>query len=702
MKELRMIPAWVGRWAVVAGLASGLAALVFLMGGCAYKADSPIPASMRGPATESGDRASAAFPGGMPSPSEELWIIGRSREMELARGDAGQRQGGLMRKDASGEIPLPLRRTEVAGEVNGDVASVQVRQEFRNPYPQKIEAVYVFPLPENAAVHDFVMTIGSRRIRGVIRERAEAEEMYAEARAQGYVASLLTEERPNIFTQSVANLEPGHTIDITLEYFHTLTYVDGWFEFVFPMVVGPRFNPPGYKRAIEAAPRGTSAAQDGWTTRGEPKRSVEYLTPGETSGHRVSLRVQLEAPIEEYECPGHEVAVSQPRAGRWEFALDEAMPRRDFVLRYRLASDRLKTHLQASGRAADGLGYFSLMLVPPQRLERLGRMPLELVFVLDCSGSMHGRPLEQAKAAVAAALGQLKPSDTFQLIDFALEASQLGSAPIPATDANVRRGLAYLDSLRAGGGTMMLAGVRTALGFPHDPERLRFVVFLTDGYIGNEDEVLREVHRGLGESRIFSFGVGQAPNRYLLQAMARVGRGAVAYLRLDERAETVMSEFMERTAHPALTHVRVDATGVELREIYPRRIPDLFVGRPVVVTGRYVGTGRGTVRVRGRVGVEDFELLLPVDLEAKGPAAEALPVVWARRKIADLYDEQPWSRNPFLRQEVKQVALAHNLVSPFTAFVAVDASLVTTGTEGVTVPVAVPVPEGVSYDRTVR
>ncbi|MBI2928816.1 MAG: VWA domain-containing protein [Verrucomicrobia bacterium] len=660
------------------------------------------PTVSRAPASADSQspRLLPAIPGGLPSPDEELWIIARHRTSRPPADDDTPRFGALMTKEAEREVPLPLKHTDVQATVNGYIASVHVRQQFQNPYTAKIEAVYVFPLPENAAVNDFVMIIGERHIRGVIRERAEAEQIYAEAKAQGYTASLLTQERPNIFTQSVANIEPGREIDVAIRYLHTLAYDDGWFEFVFPMVVGPRFNPPGYRKGIGAVPAGASATGDGWTSDRQPRTNVAYLPPNQTSAHRVSLKLDLHAPEEEHACPSHQVEVTPHGAEHVTFTLKDAVPDKDFVLRYRIAGDRLKTHFRTH-RDERG-GFFTLMLVPPQRLEQLGRQPLELVFVLDCSGSMSGEPIRQAKAAVAHALQQLRPDDTFQLINFSSHASQLGARPLPATPENVRRGLRHLAALAAEGGTMMLTGIKAALDFPHDPRRLRFVVFLTDGFIGNDEEILHEVDKRLGDARVFSFGVGQAPNRYLLDAMAKLGRGAVAYLSLDDEGAEVMDRFFARVAHPVLTHVKIDWDGLAASEVYPRRLPDLFVGRPVFVAGRFDGRGPQTLRLTGRVGDEKLELKLPVNAEVAVADAHSFSAIWARMKIADLYDQHAWTRNPFLKRDVKKVALDFNLMSAFTAFVAVDATERTAGDFGTTVPVAVPVPEGVRYETTVK
>jgi len=541
------------------------------------------------------------------------------------------------------------------------------------------------------------MTIGERRIRGIIRERKEAEQLYNEARRHGYVASLLTEERPNIFTQSVANIEPGKEILVNLKYFHSLSFVDGWYEFAFPMVVGPRFNPPGMTTGI-----GAVASGNGGTS--QQATEVQYLKPGERSRHDIGLTVDIQAgvPIEEFECKTHQITHQSPSPEHLvaSLASEDSLPNRDFVLRYRIAGDQIKsslsTHLDERG------GYFSLVLYPPRELESLRRQALELVFVIDCSGSMDGRPIEQAKVAVQRALQLLQPEDSFQLITFSMRASQFGARPLAATAENVRRASRYLASLNGEGGTMMIEGIKAALDFPHDPERLRFVCFLTDGYIGNESEILGEVHKRLGDSRIFSFGIGSSVNRYLIENLGKVGRGAVAFLGPQDEAAQIMEDVFGRINHPALTNLKIDWGSMNPLQVYPRNIPDLFVGRPLILTGRFSGGPGEPIRVTGDAAGEQVELAVVAARTEGGEATSALPNIWARMKIAELAEEAAYAPNSRLPAQIRQVALDYGLMSSFTAFIAVDASGRTAGQEATTVPVAVPVPEGVKYETTVE
>lgn len=656
-----------------------------------------------------GAQAQSTSPSFVNAPGEELWIISRTP-------DAGQARPRTLSPDNPGsgclvgivpgqteQIPIPLEHTEVGANIRGYIGAVGVQQRFHNPFDTKIEAVYVFPLPQNSAINEFLMTVGDRTIRGIIREREEAEEIYANARARGHVASLMTQERPNIFTQKVANIEPGKTIDIDITYFQTLRYDNDAWEFVFPMVVGPRFNPPGSTDGVGAAPRGSNPGATGQATQ------ISYLAPDERSGHDIGLTVEIDAgmPIGRISSRSHVIEVDRADSTRAtvRLASTDTIPNKDFVLRYEVASSDIRSGVITHDNG-DGTGIFSLMLVPPAEASYLQRQPVELVFVLDCSGSMSGKPMEQSKNAMRRALRSMQPGDTFQIIRFSSNASQLGSEPLEATQRNIERGLDYIESLRGGGGTMMIEGIKASLDFPHDPKRLRYVVFLTDGYIGNESQILGAIHDKLGPARIFSFGVGSSTNRFLMERMAKLGNGCAAFLGLNDPAVDIMDDFFERISHPAMTDLAIDFAGAEVDGVYPRRPADLYAGRPVIITGRYQGSLPREITVHGRLGGEDRSLLIPVRNAAdEGERFDALAALWARTKIADLSEQMTWTRDQDtqlgLAGEIERVALAHNLMSAYTAFVAVDSLTITEGSHGVTVPVGVPVPDGVRYETTV-
>lgn len=608
--------------------------------------------------------------------------------------------GCLVAKLPDKLVPVPLKHTDVKGSIAGYVATVDVTQQYHNPYAEKIEAVYVFPLPTNAAVNDFLMTIGDRKIRGIIREREEAKRIYESAKRQGHVASLLTQERPNIFTQSVANIEPGKAIDVNIKYFHTLEYVDGSYEFVFPMIVGPRFNPPGFTDGIGAKPHEAPAGATG------QKTEVSYLKPNERSGHDISLSLDVDAgvKVEEIKSVNHQVKLDRPgdHLARITLESSDSIPNKDFVLRYKVAGKTVKSAIMAQRDEKNGGGYFTLMLFPPESLESLPRKPLELVFTLDVSGSMSGQPLKQAKSAITYALEHMDAKDTFNVIRFAGNADQMSPRAVPADRENIKQALRYIEGSEAGGGTMMIEGIRRSLQVTPEPERLRFVAFLTDGYIGNEAEILGEIHNLRGPTRIFSFGVGSSTNRYLLDHMAKMGQGCAAYLSLNEDGGKVMADYFERISHPALTDLSIDWGGMQVSEVYPAKLPDLFVGRPVVITGRYTGApDAATVRVHGKVNGEQREMALKLDASDAANQHKGIAPVWARAKIADIGDRATYENNAEFPDQIKQVALEYGLMSAYTSFVAVDSSIRTAGDHGTTVAVPVPMPQGVKYETTV-
>lgn len=657
-------------------------------------------------------------------PGQELWVIERPRGDRFAprdRNDDFPGSATLMThiddpdRPGSGvqrDVPVPLKHTDVHASIAGAISSVRVTQQYHNPFGSKIEALYVFPLPDDAAVNDFVMTIGTRSIRGVIREREQAEQIYEQARSRGYHASLMTQERSNIFTQKVANIEPGQSVDIDITYFHTLGFREGGYEFVFPMVVGPRYNPCRESNGVGAVPVYANGAS------GQPTE-VQYLRPDMRSGTDISVEVDIDAgvPIESIESPTHHIVASidpgRARHATARLSSGDSIPNRDFVLRYRVSGGQLKAGL-ITQRDADGRGgFFSLVMVPPSDLRYTTRGPVELVFVMDCSGSMEGEPLRLAKRAVVNALGQLRPEDSFQVIRFSDTCTFMTDRPVAASGDNIRRGIGYVQSLNANGGTEMLKGLEPSLELRGDWDRTRFVCLVSDGLLGNEPEVLGQLKRKLGDSRIFSMGIGAEPNRTLLNAMARIGRGAAGYVANDQDAEDVTNLFIERISSAAMTDLRIDWGDMQVSEVYPKRIPDLYVGRPVVLYGRYRDTAgwarTSDVRVSGRVGRQRETMTIARDASDASCDGKALSLVWARTKITDLDENAGWGGRAVgagsdegpNKREIRDLALQYGLLSAYTSLVAVDSWDRTSGNFGTTVAVPVNVPRGVRYDTTV-
>jgi Ca-activated chloride channel family protein len=579
------------------------------------------------------------------------------------------RADGELLLATSGGQQFPLKRTDVRAEVTGSVISATVEQTFTNPNRQRIEAVYVFPLPHGAAVDDMEMRIGSRVVRAEIRKRAEARAAYDNAVREGRHAALLEQERPNVFTFSVGNIDPGQDIQVRLHYFEQASYDAGTYEMVVPTTVGPRYVPgsplPG--------------PQSGTGTKADTDRvpDASRISPGydKRAGATIGISVKLDPgmDLERVESKWHEVDVARPAASRADIKLKSAaeIPNRDFVLRWRVAAPTCKTAFFAYRPKPNEPGYISMFLEPRHDAPDGEIAPRELFFLLDTSGSMSGTPLATVVAAVKRAITTMRPGDTFQIIDFADSASSFAPRPLANTPENRTRGIAYLDHLRGAGGTNQLAGIHAALTAPGDAGRVRYVVFMTDGYIGNEREVIALTRKELGSAHIFSFGVGSSVNRYLLDEVAIAGRGKAEYLGPNEDAQALVDRFYQRIGRPYLTDISIDWGGIQVSEAEPAFVPDLSAFEPLVVHARYVGKPEGTITVRGHIAGKPYEQSFKVALSENDPERSPLERLWARARIAGIERSEAWAPGS-QADTITTLALEHRLVSAYTSFVAID------------------------------
>ncbi|HHH31899.1 MAG TPA: VWA domain-containing protein [Polyangiaceae bacterium] len=576
---------------------------------------------------------------------------------------------------------LPLEHTAVKARLAGFVASVEVAQTFQNHHDRPIEVVYVFPLPENSAVEAMEMRIADRVVRAKIKERGEARAIYRRAKERGHTAALLEQERPNIFTQSVANIAPGEKIDVVLRYVQDLSYDAGTYEFVFPMVVGPRFIPG---TPLEAAMKGTGAYHDTDRVPDASRITPPVLGKGERSGHDISIEVVADnaLPVRGWEVPTHEIVTHQPADGSLRLTLAEkkSIPNRDFVLRYHVAGQEPTATLLTSGEPRDG--YFALMVHPPELDvdDLVGQR--ELVFVLDVSGSMSGTPLGMCKRAMRHALAGLRPVDTFNIITFAGTSRKAFPTPRPVNRTNLDAAMRFIGAARAGGGTHMAEGVRAALS-PNVPAgRHRYVFFLTDGYVANEAEIISgskqlvEDIEGRGQrARVFGFGVGSSVNRRLLTGLSKAGKGLAVYATSREDPARAVNLFYRYIDRAVMTDVRVDWADADVSELYPQPIPDLFASHPIILHGRYASLSHAPTKVVGKVGEREVEI--PVEVRrttAPGARGGLVGTLWARAKVGYLEEESWLGMVPDAQARITKLGLEHAIVTPYTSFVAVDES----------------------------
>lgn len=578
----------------------------------------------------------------------------------------------LFKTESPGQyLTAPVLTTDVQMTISGLVVRATVRQQFKNDSAEWAEGLYVFPLPEQAAVDHLSMHIGERIIEGVIKERGEAKQTYEKAKSEGKRASLVEQERPNIFTTSVANIGPGDDITVEIQYQQTLHYDQGQFRVRFPMVVGPRYIP-----GIANGETGRSFDGNGWATNTNRVPDASRITPPvlnptHVSLNPVSLMIDLTPgfPLAHLESRYHAIQ-TQEHDGRYTITLAEGpVPAdRDFELMWQPANGHAPTAALFT-ETKEGKGHALVMVMPPAAAAVQGRrIPREVIFIIDTSGSMHGHSIEQAKAALQLAVARLSVEDRFNIIQFNSTMDALFSEAVPATQKNIAMAVQYVSRLIAQGGTEMLPALQRALD-NKEHSQLRQVIFLTDGQVGNEDELFKAITARLGDSRLFTIGIGSAPNSHFMRKAAEFGRGTFTYIGKTTEVQDKMEALFRKIEQPALTDITLDLPLDAHVEMFPSRIPDLYVDEPVVVSMEADRLPDHAI-LRGRFGRTPWQTDLSL---SNGQQHDGISVFWARAKIESLMNEEIQSTDKeALRRPVIDVALKHHLVSRYTSLVAVD------------------------------
>lgn len=583
---------------------------------------------------------------------------------------------------ATGPIPspLPLEHTDVVAQVSGPLASVSVTQRFGNPFREPVELAYLFPLPHTAAIVDFELKIGARVIRADMQELEAARQSYAEALAQGKRAGLLEQRRPNLFSLQIANVQPGETILATMRYQERLRYDDGDYEFVFPMGITPKFHAnPAEAQNVDAP---VAAA-------GEPIGTVD-----------LSLAVDAGGPAGDPQSPSHQIELTRLDDRRFSVRLlGHVIPNKDFVLRYPVAGE----HVQAMAWSAEADGGAAVLVtaLPPRLTGDVEPAPREFIFVIDRSGSMSGGPLLQARNALRACLRAMGDKDTFNIQAFDDKIVWYEQASQPVTQPSVEKADQWLGTVEARGGTDILGALDAALKLRPDSERQRYIVFLTDGAVSAEDEALRRIERQIAGARLFTFGIGPSVNRALLARMADLGHGTAEFLQLSEDIEGAIVRFQDRVAYPVVQDLQIAWEGVRAWDVYPARLPDLYIGQPLELVARTAPAGEGPRRltITGRRGNEP--VTLAVDLPAPAAPDPAVMRAWTRARVDTLLDvlRGDPAKTGTVRPEIIGLAIQQRLLTPYTAFVAIDSEVIDREQAGGPrrIDVAVPLPEGLDY-----
>lgn len=579
-------------------------------------------------------------------------------------------EGGLFFPgDKPGTVtPAPLLKTEIDATVSGPVVRYRLRHTFVNTSKQWSEAIYTYPLPANSAVDRLKMTIGERVVEGRIEEKGEARRLYNDAKSNGQRASIVEQQRPNIFTTSLANIAPGEDITVEIGFQEMLRMRDGGFRLRMPLVVGPRYIPgeavSGFKSTGWAPPTDNVADAHLITP---PVRTVEA-----GPGNPVSLKIDLDAgfPLAALESPSHDLAIEKLGDGKARIALADTVPAdKDFTLIWRARAD----DAPAAGlftETVDGTRYALLMLSPPASGRPPKRVPRDLVFVVDTSGSMHGASIDQAKAALRLALDRLTPDDGFRIIRFSNTMSSFRPAQVMATPENIAAAKDYVSALDADGGTAIVKALSHALAQQRSRDRLTQVVLLTDGAVGNEQALFDVIDRRIGAARLFTIGIGTAPNGYLMTRAAHAGRGTFTFIESADEVAARMMALFTMLETPALTDVTLDWRGGHAEtEAWPNPVPDLYLGEPVTILAA-LGDGTGSVDVTGRLGGKVWQTQVPVIHGQDRPGIAAL---WARQKIRGLEDRMRRAEDrEAVKADIINTALEFDLVSRFTSLVAID------------------------------
>ncbi|MEO5917854.1 MAG: VIT domain-containing protein [Luteolibacter sp.] len=585
--------------------------------------------------------------------------------------------------DDSSNEQLPLKSSAAKVTIDGTIARVHLTQRYANSGSIPIEAIYVFPASTRAAVHGMTLTTGGRVIAARIQESVKAKAEYETAKAEKKTAALLEEHRPNVFQMSVANLLPGDDIDVEIDWTETIPAVDSTYEFVFPTVVGPRYT-------------GGSAAGNGETWTANP-----HLQHGAPSPATFTLEASLTTtlPLAEVTCPSHPLAVDFKAKDRALVKIDSKSgaenANRDFILRWKLGNDQVDAGLLLNHGLTKN--HFLLQIAPPPRVALEQIPPRDYVMVIDVSGSMEGFPLNTAKDLLRNLVKGLRPEDTFNVVSFASGSGVLSETALPANDENVSLAVQFIGSRQSGGGTELEAALKRALALPGGEDRSRSILLITDGYVNVEAETAELIRTNIGRANLFTFGIGSAVNRELLESVARAGGGEPVIVTTGKEAGPAAAKFREWVSNPVLAKVQITADGVALGGIEPDPYPDVFASRPLIVTGTWTGEPKGKIIVRG-IGGNGTRFEKSIDLAeaaaATGLGHPAVPVLWARERVRHLTEGA--KRDQATIGEITSLGLNYSLLTPYTSFLAVDET--PRAMEGLaqTVKQPLPMPQGVS------
>ncbi len=579
---------------------------------------------------------------------------------------------------------FPLKATNVVTNINGVIAETYVTQTYTNTGKRPIHASYVFPASTKVSVHGMKMTVGDQVVTAKIQEKEEAKKEFEEAKNEGKSASLLEQQRPNVFTMNVANIMPGDIVHIELHYTELLSPADGKYQFVFPTVVGPRYQSPAQDENGEC---------DEWV---ESPYLGEEKTPPDA--YNIAVNLSTGVPITNLSSKSHDIQVVQESPSIAKVTLTDAQEyagNRDFILDYQLTGQDVNCGLML--QEGDTENFFMLMVQPPKQFDPQDIPDREYIFVLDISGSMYGYPLDTAKDLIRDLVSNLRQTDRFNVILFADCVASLSSQSLPATKTNIERAINLIDRQDGGGGTELLQALDKATSTPAADGFSRSVVVITDGYISGEKRIYEHIRQNLDSASFFSFGIGSSVNRYLVEGIAEVGAGEAFVVTDEKDAAEMAGKFRNYIQSPLLTDIKINFLGFDAYDIQPAVQPTLFSQKPVIIFGKWRGSPSGTIRLTGKTGKQDY--IQEIAVSDVKPMAEnsALPYLWARQKVKQLTDYTFAAEDDeSIKEEVTRLGLSYSMMTPYTSFIAVVETVRNPGKDAANVKQPSQLPKGVS------
>ncbi|WP_339339989.1 marine proteobacterial sortase target protein [uncultured Oceanicoccus sp.] len=566
-------------------------------------------------------------------------------------------------QDVAGAFANIDNKTHI--NVSGMVAHVSIEQHFKNNHAAELEGIYVFPLPDQAAVHRMRIKIGDRIINGSVKEKAEAKAVYQQAKSKGKKAALVKQYRPNLFKTNVANIRSGETIIVELDYIQPVSYQQGHFQIQVPFSITPRYSPKHHQSDDSAEIKAVMTNDFGWS-------GIDNALTAVTNTE-LSVTLDTGLPLQNIESAYHAINISNQQ-GIYQVKLDPNHPalKQDFVLRWQAQTGQSPDAALFS-QTVQGEHYLQIMMLPPQDTMTEQALPREVIYVIDVSGSMQGPSIIQAKQSLLLAIAQLKDQDRFNILAFNHQTRQLFNQAMPANAGNLATAKAYVEQLQADGGTEMMPALQQSLRYQPDQQTVRQIIFITDGAVSNEEQLFSAIYQHLGQSRLFTVGIGSAPNSYFMRKAAEFGRGSFTYIGDTHAVQQSMSRLLDRLNKPLIKDMTIEWPTANSVEHYPEKIPDLYQGEPLVINAAIENLS-GVITVRGKQsGGRSWQKKLEI---VGNNNHQGVATLWAREKIQHLLDQkikgQPENA---VRQSVLEVALTHQLMSPYTSFVAVEQNL---------------------------